>query len=67
MSNPVVRHKGNGGENQMKHTSGSTVVLLSSDQCGQCGSKVHLISDHVVEKANQCNKCSCVAQDTENA
>lgn len=40
-------------------------VLLTSDLCpkANCGGKGHLMSDHVVEKANQCNLCACVAQD----
>jgi len=37
------------------------VVVSSSGPCVRCG---HLISDHVVEKTHQCNRCACVAQDT---
>ena len=75
MSTPVVKHKSRGsvkppevsgsGAQQGKNTAGVLVVLGSSDPCGQCGDKGHLVSDHVVEKANQCNKCGCVAQDTD--
>lgn len=44
-------------------------VLTSSDPCPRaCNSgpntPVHLMSDHVEEKARQCTKCSCVVQDT---
>jgi hypothetical protein len=44
-------------------------VLTSSDPCPRgCQTNgrgaVHLLSDHVEEKARQCNLCSCVIQDT---
>lgn len=44
-------------------------VLTSSDPCPRncrtgANGAVHLLSDHVVENANQCSKCSCVIQDT---
>lgn len=46
---PVVRHKG--------------VVRIASDVCIRCIGG-HLMSDHDEDKTRQCNKCMCVAQDT---
>lgn len=65
MATPVVKHKGSGGFSSSLKTNGRFVTLVSGDLCGQCGDKGHIMSDHVVEKATQCNKCTCVAQDTE--
>lgn len=44
------------------------VTLQTSDPCPRnCnsgpGTAVHLVSDHVEEKARQCSKCNCVIQD----
>jgi len=39
---------------------GKTVVQ-PAEVCPRC--TPHLLSDHVEEKARQCNKCACVAQD----
>ena len=44
-------------------------VLTSSDPCPRgcrtgANGAVHLVSDHVEEKARQCNLCNCVIQDT---
>lgn len=43
-------------------------ALQSSDNCPRgcrtgANGAIHLVSDHVVEKANQCSKCNCVIQD----
>lgn len=48
MSTPVVKKAG--------------AVVTAGTQCPRgCG---HIMSDHVEEKARQCTKCACVAQDT---
>lgn len=44
-------------------------TLTSSDPCPRgCNSgpnsAIHLLSDHVEEKARHCSKCACVIQDT---
>lgn len=75
MATPVVTHKSRGivkspvisgsTAQRGKNTAGVRVTLASSDPCARCGDQGHLMSDHVVEKANQCNRCSCVAQDTD--
>ena len=75
MATPVVTHKSRGTvkppvvsgatNTAGKNTAGVKVTLSAGDFCGQCGDQGHLMSDHVVEKANQCNKCTCVAQDTD--
>jgi hypothetical protein len=66
MATPVVKQRGTiatlSGPLKLNR---SFATLATSDPCGQCAP--HLMSDHVVEKSNQCNKCTCVAQDTENA
>lgn len=75
MSTPVVKHRGRGSITEVnsatnsrgKATNGVAVVLQPSDPCPRCGDKGHLMSDHVVEKANSCQKCACIAQDTDSA
>lgn len=40
------------------------VATVPTDLCPICGWQGHLMSDHTVEAARQCSKCSCVVQDT---
>lgn len=47
-------------------------VLTTSDPCPRgcrtgANSAVHLMSDHVEEKARQCTLCACVVQDVHDS
>lgn len=74
MTTPTVRHKGRGFmvefgslNTRGQATYGVFVTLTPSSQCPICGNQGHLLSDHVEEKVRGCQKCACIAQDTERA